>query len=659
MVDLSSFSVRALTRRRPVTTTPSSTDAEASQALKRSLNAVDLIFYGVGCSVGAGIYSLVGIGANTAGPAIAFSFAFAGVACVFTSLSYAEFASLLKTAGSAYTYAYVSFGELAGWLVGWNLTLGYAVSAAVVARSWAEYTADFIGSFIPEQFDAHYLHWLTKMPLPAMIVGEDYTCCPLSMLIIGICTLVLVTGVKESAKFNLIMTILNLGVLALVLCMGTPVISTDNWFPVFPHGISGMAQGAGLIFFAYLGFDMVSCLSEEVINPEVNLPLGIIGSLAVSLCIYVAVAAVVVGMAPTTLLGEDVPIINALLSNACCRHTDQLLEDAAQKCLSYECNPVLHPLLYLGSRVVSVGGIFGLTTATFTCLMGQPRIFYSIAQDGLFFKIYSRVDPKTGVPFHGTIITGVLVAFIACLFDLESLANTISLGTLQVFTFVNAGVILLRMRLSNAPDPGEEELSPLVPKSPISRDPEADFVARSLGLRKETSIEIRKSLRNSAIFISSRDNDTKPIWYVTAFTLAALALSVSVSTGCRWGSWIAAASVVAMAASTILLYSLPQSPPTQSFACPGFPGVPLLGILCNCYMMGSMQAQTWGLISGWLFIGLLFYFGYGIHNSNLRVKDDGRAGLSNQPKSSGSQETKHGLIAGRRLKSYDSTKPLA
>jgi amino acid transporter len=370
MMDCSSFSFAALTRRRPLMT-----DNRDVDGLKRSLNALDLIFYGVGCSVGAGIYSLVGIGADTAGPAIALSFGVAGIACCFTSLAYAEFASLLKTAGSAYTYAYVSFGELAGWLVGWNLTLGYAVSAAVVARSWAEYTSSFLKSYLPTEYaDSYQVQWLTKLPLP-MPGRDDYTCCPLSMLIIGICTLVLVTGVKESSKFNLIMTILNLSVLALVVLLGAPVVDTDNWFPVFPHGIAGMARGAGLIFFAYLGFDMVSCLSEEVSNPEVNMPIGIIGSLGVSMTIYVAVAAVIVGMAPTNLLGDDVPIVNALLSNACCSHIDQLVAEAAQKCLSYECH-VIRPVLYAGSRIVSVGGIFGLTTATFTCLMGQPRIFY-------------------------------------------------------------------------------------------------------------------------------------------------------------------------------------------------------------------------------------------------------------------------------------------
>ena len=344
-MELSSFSVSAITRRRPLTPIRSWQDSascnptsnssfgdsrsiastnspHAQTILKRTLHLHDLIFYGVGCSVGAGIYSLVGIGANLAGPSIALSFLLCGVACCFTSLAYAEFAARVPLAGSAYTFTYVTFGELCGWLVGWNLTLGYAISAAVVARSWAEYMVGFVEGF--NSTNVFSLTWMTKLPAP--LLGPDYTCCPLAMVIIGFCTLVLVTGAKESTRFNTAMTLLNLTVLGFVLMagIGSGTVHGDNLDPIFPHGISGMASGAGLVFFAYLGFDMVACLSEECINPERNMPIGIIGSLMVSMSIYTAVSLVVVGMAPVVLLGEDVPIINALLAKACCTHTDQM-----------------------------------------------------------------------------------------------------------------------------------------------------------------------------------------------------------------------------------------------------------------------------------------------------------------------------------------------
>ena len=525
----------------------------------------------------------MGIGANLAGPSIALSFLWCGIACCFTSLSYAEFAARVPLAGSAYTFTYVSFGELCGWLVGWNLTLGYAVSAAVVARSWAEYMVGFFQGIVD-------LTWWTHAP-----IGESYTCCPLAMLIIGLCTVVLITGAKESARFNTAMTILNLSVLGFVLLagLGSGTVHTENLTPVFPHGITGMARGAGLVFFAYLGFDMVSCLSEEVQRPERNMPIGIIGSLLVSMSIYVFVSIVVVGMAPVALLGEEIPIVNALLANGCCSHTDQLLfssNSEERDCLDYSCSPLVHPVLYFGSRVVSFGAIFGLTTATFACLMGQPRIFYSMAQDGLLFKIYARVHPKTGVPTAGTILTGLFTALIACLIDLESLANAISLGTLQVFTFVNAGVIILRMRPEPAADTCSDDHSATsadFETSPLVYDPRAASMARSLGLVKLSSRDIQTSIRTTFTSPSVHENGTKPQWLTLLFTVSCILASAVYSF-----SWIIGTiCVLGSMGAAILLFRLPQSPPPDTFACPFVPVVPMMGILCNCYMMGSMPVR--------------------------------------------------------------------
>lgn len=647
-MELSSFSVSAITRRRPLTqvhswqdnascnppsnssfsdgsTLAASTKSpQAPTTLKRTLHLHDLIFYGVGCSVGAGIYSLVGIGANLAGPSIALSFLLCGVACCFTSLAYAEFAARVPLAGSAYTFTYVSFGELCGWLVGWNLTLGYAISAAVVARSWAEYMVGFVEGLIST--DVVNLTWLTKFPVP--LLGPDYTCCPLSMVIIGFCTLVLVTGAKESTRFNTAMTLLNLTVLGFVLMagIGSGTVHSDNLDPIFPHGISGMASGAGLVFFAYLGFDMVACLSEECTNPERNMPIGIIGSLMVSMSIYTTVSLVVVGMAPVSLLGEDVPIINALLANACCTHSDQLLADAVEACLSFSCSPILHPVLYYGSRIISFGAIFGLTTATFSCLMGQPRIFFSMAQDGLLYKLYARVHPKTGIPIFGTVITGACTALVACLIDLEFLANAISLGTLQVFTFVNAGILLLRMQ----PTPTPQETSPLITNMseenlPFVKDAQAAAMARSLGLVTQTSSQIRYSIQKSTNHAASvDDNGTKPVWIVVIFTASIILASMAFSRD--WHMVVVVICCIVAIVCTIVLFLLPTSHPPDTFTCPMVPAVPLMGILCNSYMMGSMPPATWSIILAWLSVGLLFYFGYGIHHSELRGKHGGGGG---------------------------------
>jgi amino acid transporter len=234
--------------------------------------------------------------------------------------------------------------------------------------------ANFIrGLFGDHGPDGGGLIWLTRMPIRVpFLMGGEFTCSPLSTVIIGLCTLVLVTGAKESSRFNNAMTVLNLSILGFVIIsgIGTNTIDSENLTPFIPHGIQGVSRGAGFVFFAFIGFDMVACLSEEVVNPEKNMPRGIVGSLIISTAIYVSVSLVVIGMAPVALLGGDVPITNALLANACCTHEQQLAHDAAGQCLIESCAPLIHRVLLHGSHLISFGAIFGLTTGTFTSLMG-------------------------------------------------------------------------------------------------------------------------------------------------------------------------------------------------------------------------------------------------------------------------------------------------
>lgn len=681
-MDLSSYSVQALTRRRPLTPvasrssygsllsstrsrdegSPSNSAASSpNPALKRSLGLVDVIFYGVGCSVGAGIYSLVGIGADLAGPSIALSFLLCGTACCFTSLAYAEFAARVPLAGSAYTFTYVSFGELSAWLVGWNLTLGYAISSAVVAQSWAQYVAGFVQGFWSSSSSSveYYLTLWTKLPLSLPWLGLDdgYTCCPLSVVIIGLCTVILVTGVKESTRFNTAMTVLNLSILLFVLMAGIgsgSVRPTQNLLPFFPHGLEGMASGAGLVFFSYLGFDMVACLSEECENPNKNMPRGIIGSLVITMTIYVGVSLVVVGMTPIALLGADTPITNALLANACCHAHEQMQDNAEQVCLSYtscqQQDAILHPLLYVGSQFISFGAIFGLTTATFACLMGQPRINYAAAQDGLLFPIFAKVHPCTGVPTVGTLLTGLLTAIVACFVDLEVLANAISLGTLQVFSFINAGVIVLRMRGAtvyqddDSSDDSSGERSSLLAnkvsmddsrhRNSITESSETEHLARSLGLIFNTSSrEIRKMVKESerasfsmyAQTSRSTNESSTPTWLVVIFSVFSILASLGVTNG--WHMYFIVGCLVLAVLSAVLLFLQPKSPPPETFTCPFVPAVPLLGILCNAYMMGALPISTWWVILTWLLVGLVFYLAYGIHHSELKKRPSHAEGL--------------------------------
>mmetsp|Transcript_18913 Transcript_18913/g.41110 ORF Transcript_18913/g.41110 Transcript_18913/m.41110 type:complete len:745 (-) Transcript_18913:97-2331(-) len=684
-------------------------------SLKRTLGVMDLIFYGIGCSVGAGIYSLVGIGAKTAGPSISLSFALCGISCCFTSLAYAEFAARVPLAGSAYTFTYVSFGELAGWLVGWNLTLGYAVSAAAVSRSWAVYVSGFFHGWLQRHIiinasddvdigepisvriataTDNFLQWFVNVPFPTPFGDQEYQCCPLAAVVILLCTSVLVTGAKESARFNTVMTILNVSVLGFVVLAGWTTGSVQIQGNLltpsfFPEGFDGVGRAAGLVFFSYLGFDMVSCLSEEVRNPEKNMPIGIVGSLVASTIIYCVVSLTVVGMVPIQLLGEDVPVVNALLANACCTHDEQLRDIATHsrpdyECLSYtSCNgsSFAFSLLFNGSRLISFSAIFGLTTATFACLMGQPRIFFSMAQDGLLFKIYGRVNSETGVPTTGTIITGITTAFVACFIDLESLANTISLGTLQVFTFVNAGVIVLRMTPPLIPkvigtekgetngdiydgssdqinptsiDMGEQlksesvqdERSTLIPHATeeLKRfnhlcntsststccEQRSSLLPDEGGavLIREASRETRKNFpRTSPSILDNRANleiqflllkENGSKPHSLTLIFTLSAVLTSVSISHSWPIGAKLFLVITMLLSVVSLWRLPQADPPDTFSSPCVPAVPLLGIFFNCYMMGSMPLSTWSVIAVWLFAGVCFYFCYGIHNSELR-----------------------------------------
>jgi APA family basic amino acid/polyamine antiporter len=630
----------AMLRRKPL-------EPSAESELHRSLTAVDLILYGVGCSVGAGIYALIGIGANLAGPAITVSFLACGLACVFTSLAYAEFAARIPVTGSAFVYAYCTFGEFVGWLIGWNLTLGYGFTASVTARSWAEYLAALIVGMV-EKYDgdanANALKFLTKLPLPF----TDLTCSPLSIVVVALCTVILMGGAKDSSRFNNFMTVLNISVLLFVVLAGlfTDSVDLDNLTPFAPHGIHGIAQGAGLVFFAFIGFDMVACLSEEVVDPERNMPLGIVGSLVISAALYILVSGVVIGMAPIQLLGGDVPITNALLANACCTHEQQLASDAVQVCLSTSCSPVMYRILAFGSRFVSIGAIFALTSATFVGMMGQPRIFYSMAQDGLLFPIFAKVDSITMVPTQGILITGVIVATLACFVDLEALANMISFGTLMVFTFVDAAVIILRLRPwqrpVNIPSPSNRAF---VLQTPTRSLPRPSLVPRSpridaLGYAGRWV----KSSRGNHV----QDNGSKPTWLVLLFTMSMLVASACARAD--WGGTIPLGCGIMAIFSTIGLLVLPQSEPPGTFQCPFVPIFPLMGIAANCYMMGALPAQSLLYTLLWVMIGVAIYFSYGMEHSILgreeekgliskqRLAEDEMTSLNHQAKSTKSYD---------------------
>jgi len=588
-----------------------------TSSLKRTLGLLDVLVYGIGASVGAGIYSLVGVGATITGPSVTLSFFVCGIACMFTALSFAEFAAKTPIAGSVYSYAYASFGELPAWIIGWNLCLEYAITAAVVARSWAEYVSSFLSSITTGRshnvLTKHFWKSLVKLPIPF----TSHTCSPLSIIIVILSTCILLCGVQESTRFNNIMTMFNIAVLAaaVLIPISTDSAHVENLTPYMPEGITGVTSGAAILFFSYIGFDMVACLSEEVINPKINMPLGIIGSLFCSMVIYVAVAFSVVSMAPVAFLGPDVPISNGMLANACCSMEEmtQYLS-TPEVCLNADCYPLNHPLLLYSSRFISGGAIFGLTTATFTSMMGQPRIAYRIAKDGLLPPIFAKVDSETQVPKFGIIFNGWTVGILACFFNLDALANTISLLVLMIFTFVNAAVIILRVRPTKpiidivgngnldslSIDCEKSEISPLKSPSNISITTYAPPCTTDYSMHIHTCILAISITITSLLQTSSKS---------TIFAYPFVFLS------------ILSLIVIFYKMKSSQLQNTNNNKREETFQCPCVPLIPLLGIMCNSWMMGSLPMYSWIFVIVFLVLGLVFYFVYGIDHSDLNNCD--------------------------------------
>lgn len=360
----------SLFRKPPLENMGKSSDGED---LKRSLGAWDLMGYGISSTIGAGIFVTIGLVANKeAGPGIVLSFLFAGFASLLSAFCYSEFASRYPVSGSAYSFASVSLGEAVGWFVGWNLTLEYAISASAVARGWSGYLIDVLhtcGVHVPE--------WIKGYPL-----NSFFSVSPLSGFICVLCTAILLLGMKESARFNLVMTVVNISIIFFVIICGALYVKVDNWDPFLPYGINGSWNGVGTVFFSYIGFDSVSTLAGEVKNPNRDLPIGIVGTLCIVSALYVAVSLVITGMVHYSALSTEAPLSAAFLSVG----------------------------NNWASIVVAIGSVTVMTAATLCSLVGQPRIFLQMSKDGLFFQVFSKVNKKTATPVgEGRVVGSVLM----------------------------------------------------------------------------------------------------------------------------------------------------------------------------------------------------------------------------------------------------------
>ncbi len=504
---------------------------EKEGGLKRALNAVDLTAIGVGAMIGAGIFVLTGTAAKeAAGPAIMLSYVFAGISCILAALCYAEFASRLPISGSAYTYSYASVGELFAWIIGWDLVLEYTIGSSAVAVGWSEYLGQLIN--LPD--------WLVHYQL------GDYHVNALSGIMILCLTALLAIGIKESARFNSFIVALKIGVVLFVILAGLFFIDPANWHPFTPYGPKGsfcpvgefcwdgIFAGAALVFFSYIGFDAVSTAAEEVKDPQKNMPIGIMASLGICTILYIAVAAVITGMVPYQNIDPGAPLAAAFAS------VD----------------------LEWAKTLISIGGVAGLTTVVLILLMSQPRIYFSMARDGLMPQWFAKVHPKFRTPMNATIVTGIIAASIAAFAPMEDLHHMVSIGTLFAFAMVSASTLILRYKQS--------------------------------------------------------ETDLKSTWIVMTLTLGLGLLSAGcVTDNNQLILFILGGLLTAIPTWMLLQIKTLNLPDT--FRCPWVPWIPIAGMGSMIFMMAQLNQAAWSRLGWWLVIGFFIYAFYGIWNSKLRV----------------------------------------
>jgi basic amino acid/polyamine antiporter, APA family len=407
------------------------TEAATDHSLKRALGALNLTMLGIGAIIGTGIFVLTGtVAAQNAGPAVVLSFVLAGVASIFAALCYSEFASLVPMAGSAYTYGYATLGELIAWIIGWDLVLEYALGAVTVAIGWSGYVVSFlrdIGINVPCV--------LSAARGVAVQCADGTTATAVfnlpAVIIIAAVTTLLVVGIKESANFNNVIVMVKVAVVLLFIVFAAKAINPANWHPFMPpntgtsgeFGWTGVMTGAGVVFFAYIGFDAVSTAAQEAKNPQKDMPIGIIGSLLICTVLYILVSGIATGVMSYKDLNVPDPIAVA----------------------------ADHAGLGWMATLIKLGAIAGLSSVILVMLLGQSRVFYSMARDGLLPPFVNKIHPKFQTPYLTSIITGIAVAIVSALLTVREAGSLVSIGTLLAFVIVSVGVIVLRVREPNLP----------------------------------------------------------------------------------------------------------------------------------------------------------------------------------------------------------------
>ncbi|BES96489.1 cationic amino acid transporter [Nesidiocoris tenuis] len=554
--------------------------------LPRVLGLFDLTLLGVGSTLGVGVYVLAGeVAKENAGPAVTLSFAVAAFASALAGLCYAEFAARVPKAGSAYVYSYVTVGELAAFVIGWNLILEYIIGTASVARAFSNYLDNMMGNVMNETLSKTF-----PMHVPFLSPYPDF----LSLGIVLLLTVLLAYGVKESALMNNIFTALNLFTVATVIGVGLFKADLGNWnipkdkIPAgknggeggfLPFGISGVMAGAAKCFFGFVGFDCVATTGEEAKNPQRHIPLAIVISLIIIFLSYFGVSSVVTLMVAYYDQNTNAPLVVAF-------------EDVGMDVIS---------------KIVSVGAIFALCTSLLGCAFPLPRVLYAMGNDGLLPQFFCRINEFTQSPLSATLVSGVFAGIMAAIFELEQLVNMMSIGTLLAYSIVALCVLLLRYR---DPKPALYHPDPITAES---RSP-SQYLGSLLNLTR----------------ISSPDKATTRVSEVAVFLFVAMVFAtttyiVSVEDQLNFEMNWQLYGLIILGVTTclpVLVIALqPQDNPNIFFKVPWIPLIPCVSIFMNVYLMMKLDVNTWIRFSVWLFIGGLIYVFYSIPNSLEGQKD--------------------------------------
>lgn len=559
-------------------------EQDAGQTMRKDLGVRDLTAFGIAAIIGAGIFSTIGNAAAAGGPAVSLLFVFSAIACGFSALCYAQFASSIPLSGSAYTYAYASFGELVAWIIGWDLIMEYAVGNIAVAISWSGYFCGLLSGFgihIPEYLAIDYLsasrgfteasammsNGIVMADLPGELaeaynawtnapkIGGMHLIADLpAFIIVVLITWLVYRGIRESKRASNIMVLLKVIILLLVIAVGAFYIDPENWSPFAPNGIGGVLKGVSGVFFAYIGFDAISTTAEECKNPQRDLPRSMIYSLIITTILYVAISLVLTGMVSYHLLGVSDPL--AFVFDKL--HLTKL------------------------SGIIALSAVIAMASVLLVFQMGQPRIWMSMSRDGLLPPVFSKLHPKFKTPSFATVITGVLVAVPTLFMNLTEVTDLTSIGTLFAFVLVSGGILILDGK-----------------KTPVG-----NLGRRGSGKFRVTYINSRYWLPAiwAGIFIILLKLDPEDLREVARFNLipgesfwdlikhkiphlAFLFVAVSVT-------WIAIKQELSL--------------------------IPALGLLTNFYLMSQLGITNWLRFLIWLLIGLILYFIYGSKHSLLR-----------------------------------------